>query len=129
MLLPSRQASLGSTYNSREDIATTPASSEVDERQNVGMLASPPFTQKREASAAPSRIYHSNRENYVSSSSTSTRKPVAMYSHTRESNVEIQMFCRSLLQREKERIFTEHREIFDFLDLQSDHAAQGEKAA
>ena len=39
MLLPSRRASDGSTYNSGEDIATTPASSEMDERQSMGMLA------------------------------------------------------------------------------------------
>ena len=48
MLLPSRRASIGSTYNSGEDIAT-PASSEMDERQCMGMLASPLFTQKRDA--------------------------------------------------------------------------------
>ena len=31
-LLPSRKASIGLTYNSGEDIVTTPAVSEVDER-------------------------------------------------------------------------------------------------
>ena len=41
MLLPARKASVGSTYNSGEDVATTPVSSEVDERQSIGMLASP----------------------------------------------------------------------------------------
>ena len=42
--------------------ATSPprVSSEVDERQSIGMLASPLFTLKREASAAPSRVYHLN---------------------------------------------------------------------
>ena len=49
-----RPSSIGSTFNS-EDIATTPASSEVDKRPNLGM-ASPLFTEKREASAAPARI-------------------------------------------------------------------------
>ena len=47
MLLPSRTACIGSTYNSGEDIATTLASSEVDEGLNLGMLASPLLTQKR----------------------------------------------------------------------------------
>ena len=40
-LLLSKQTSIGSTYNSGEDIATTPAVSEVDERSDLGMLASP----------------------------------------------------------------------------------------
>ena len=35
-LLPSRKASIGSTYNTGEDIATTPAVSEVDERSDLG---------------------------------------------------------------------------------------------
>ena len=87
MLLPSRRASIGSTKKSSEDIATTLASSEVDERQSMGMLASPLFTRKRAASAAPSRINHSKRENYVSNSShipCSAGKPLAMYSHKRK---------------------------------------------
>ena len=71
-----------STSNSGEDIATTHASSEVDERQiweNVGFTAA----QKREASAAPSINYHSNKENSVSISShipSNAGKPVALYS-------------------------------------------------
>ena len=92
MLLPSRRRSSGSAYNSGEDVTSALASSEVDERQILGMLASPLCTQKREASAAPSRVYHSNTENSVSGSShfaTSTGKPVAC-THTRESQVEIQ---------------------------------------
>ena len=48
MLSPSRRASIGSTYNSGEDIATTLASFEVDEKTNLGMLASPLLTQERE---------------------------------------------------------------------------------
>ena len=46
VLSPSRRASIGSTYNSGEDIATTPALSEVDGRQNLGLLASPLLTVK-----------------------------------------------------------------------------------
>ena len=52
-LRPSRRAGTGSTYNSGEDIATTPASSEVDERPYMGLLASPVLTQG-EGSAAHS---------------------------------------------------------------------------
>ena len=48
MLLPLRRAGIGSTYNSGEDIATTPASSEVYERPNMGLLASPVVTQERD---------------------------------------------------------------------------------
>ena len=50
------------------------------------------------------------------------------HTHTGESQVEIQMFCRSLIQKEK-RILSEQRGIRDFLDLRADHAAQREKAA
>ena len=85
MLVPSRRAGIGSTYNSGEDIATTPASSEVDERPNMGMLASPALTQER--NAAPFRIYHSNIENVVSRSShvpTRTERAEAMYSDKRK---------------------------------------------
>ena len=56
MPLPPRRASSVSTYHSGEDIATTLASSEVDERPDLGMLASPLFTQTRQASAASSRL-------------------------------------------------------------------------
>ena len=57
------------------------SSSAMDGRQILGMLASPLLTQKREASAAQPRIYHSDRDTYVSSSShvpTRTGRPVAM---------------------------------------------------
>ena len=47
-LLPSRKASIGMTCNSGEDIVTTPAVLEVDERSDLGMLASPLLTQERE---------------------------------------------------------------------------------
>ena len=136
VFLPQRKASMhwfDLQYNSGEDIATTLASSEVDERPNWGMLASPLLTRvtRRETSAAPSRIYNSNRENSESRSSrvpTSTERPVAMHSH-RESQVQNQMFCKSLIQRERERekILTEHREISDFLELRANHASQGEQ--
>ena len=45
--LTPRRASIGSTYNSGEDTATTPASSEVCERPNLGLLASLLLTQTR----------------------------------------------------------------------------------
>ena len=41
-----------STCNSREDIDTTPVESETDDAQNMGMSASPLYTQDREASGA-----------------------------------------------------------------------------
>ena len=83
VLIP-RRASIGSTCNSGEDIAATPAASEVDETQIMGLLVSPLYTQKREASADPPRIFHSNKENSVSSPShirASTGKPATVYSH------------------------------------------------
>ena len=47
-LLPSRKARTGSTDNSVEDSVTTPAVSEVDERSDLGMLASPLLTQEED---------------------------------------------------------------------------------
>ena len=55
--LPSRRASLCSVFKSGEDATTTLVSSEVDEKQSMGMLASPLLMQKRGASAALARIY------------------------------------------------------------------------
>ena len=58
MLLPSRRVSIGSTYNSGEDIAAAPASSEVDKRQHFGKVGSTAvYTGEGEAGAAPSRIF------------------------------------------------------------------------
>ena len=83
MLSLSRGASTGSTDNSGENIGATSAVSEMDERQNLGMLTSPLLTQERETSAAPFRMYHSHKKNSESRSSpvpTSTVRPVAMHS-------------------------------------------------
>ena len=75
-------------------LARASPSPEVDERQSIGMLASPLFTRRREACAAPSRTYHSNRENAVSSTT---------HTHcTRESRAEIQKVHRRLIPIEKE---------------------------
>ena len=129
MLLPSRRASIGSTCNSGEDIATTPASSEVDEKPNEGVLASSLLTQERQVQLHSGFITQ-NRENSESRSShvpTSTERPVAMYSHKRMSSRDSH-FVQGL-QRERERIQTEHRELCDFSELRVDHAVQGEKAA
>ena len=62
----------------------------------------------REAGAAPSRIYHLNRNNSVSSSShiPSSTGNFWRCTHTRENQVEIQKVYRSLIAREK-RIFAE----------------------
>ena len=108
MLLPSRGASIGSTCNS-----TTPVSSEVDERQNMGMLASPLFTQKREASAATSRINHSNKE--ISVSSVSHRETCCDVL-TQEKVVPRSKEFTGVVFRE--RTFTEHREVRDFLNFE-----------
>ena len=58
--------------------------------ESMGMLASPLFTLKREASAAPARIDHSNRVSCLSRSSRipSAGRTVAMYSHQRTSSRE-----------------------------------------
>ena len=63
-----------------------PASSEVDEIQSMGMLASPLFTQKREASATSSRIY---------------QPKLRRCTRIQESRAEIYKVYRSLIPREK----------------------------
>ena len=55
ILLPSRRASFGSTYDSGEDVTTTPASSEVDE--SMRMLASPLFTQHVDRTPCRTHIF------------------------------------------------------------------------
>ena len=128
MLLPSGTASICSTCNSGDHVATIPVSSEVVERHNVGMLASPLFTQKREASAAPSRIYHSSRENSVSylSHPLFLQGNLLRCIHKRKWSRDPKSLQESC--SERERIFNEHREVRDFLELR-DQAAQGEQAA
>ena len=74
ILLPSRRASFCSVYISCEDVTTTLMSQEVDERQSMGMLASPLLMQKREASAAPARTYDSTGESSMSSSSSLSKR-------------------------------------------------------
>ena len=59
---PSRRTRLCSAYNSGEDATSAPVSSEVDERQSIGRLASPLPMQKRETSVTPARVYHSTGE-------------------------------------------------------------------
>ena len=71
------------TYDTSESIATPPLESDLDDDQIRNMLASPLFIQEREASADRSRVYHSFRENSVSSSShfrESAGKPAALFS-------------------------------------------------
>ena len=46
-VLPSRKSSIGSTCNSVDDLATTPAVSEISERADLEMLASPLWSQER----------------------------------------------------------------------------------
>ena len=77
------QSITASTYISAESIATLPPESYLDNEQLRALLASPLYLQGREASVERSQVYHSERENLMSSSSqdpTSTGKPVAMFS-------------------------------------------------
>ena len=60
---------------------TPPPDSDLDDEQILALLASPLYTQEREASAERSQVYHSERENLMSSSSqdpTCTEEPVAV---------------------------------------------------
>ena len=76
------QSIIASTYDSAESIATPPES-DSDDEQLRALLTSPLYLQKEGASAERSQVYHSERENLMSSSSQdpiSTGKPVAVFS-------------------------------------------------
>ena len=72
-----------STYNSGEDIATTPALSEVDGRPNLGLLASPLLTFK-----------------FITHSWPVQSDLLAMYSQRRKSSVDANVFQESYSERE-----------------------------
>ena len=83
--------SVTSTHDSAESIAAPPPEPDLDDEQIQNMLASPLYLQEREASADRSRVYHSVRENSVSSLSrfrASAERPAAVFSHKRKSSQE-----------------------------------------
>ena len=57
---------------------------------------------------------------------TGTENPVAMCLN-KKNQVETQMLCESLLQKERERLLSEHPEIRDFCEMRADQAVRGEK--
>ena len=77
-------------------------SSEVNERQSIGRLASPLLMQKREASAALARICHFIGEGSVSSSSHSKRGETCRDIHTNGNRAEIQEAYRRHIPQVKE---------------------------
>ena len=110
--------SITSTYDSAESIATHPSESDFDDEQIRARLASPLYLQEREASADRSQVYHSVRENLVSSSfqvPKSSGKPVALLSSERKSSQET--FS------DREEFSSEHQQVLgnnDFLFRFSD---------
>ena len=76
------QSITASTYNSAESIATLPPESDLGDDQLCAPLVSPLYLLEREASAERWQVYHSERQNLMSSSSqdpTSTGKLVAVF--------------------------------------------------
>ena len=72
---------MASTCDSEESIATRPPDSALDDDQIRALLASSLYHQEREANAERSQVYHSVRENLMSSSSQdplSTERPGAL---------------------------------------------------
>ena len=128
-LSPPREDSIGSTYNYGEDIASTPAVSEVDERSDLGTLALPLLSQERDK-CGPSRIFHSNRESSETSSShfrTCTAKPVARCQNKRKSSRGSNVVREP--SSEQEWILSEHQDIGNFLEWRPDQAARREQGA
>ena len=101
MLVPSRRAGIGSTYNSGEDIATTPASSEVDERPNMGMLASHVSTKEREMQRHSGFITVTQKiRSHFHHLFRPEQGDLQRCIHIKESQVEIHMCSGNLIQRE-----------------------------
>ena len=72
---------MASTCDSEESIATPPPDSDLDDDEIRALLASPLYLQEREANAERLQVYHSVRENLMSSSSQdplSTERPGAL---------------------------------------------------
>ena len=72
---------MSSTCDSEESIVTPPPDSDLDDGQIRALQASPLYLQEREANAERLQVYHSSRENLMSSSSQdppSTERPGAL---------------------------------------------------
>ena len=85
------QSIIASTYDSAESIATPLPESDLDDEQLRALLASPLYVQEQEASAEHSQVFHSERENLMSSSShdpIGTGKLVALFSSHNRLNQE-----------------------------------------
>ena len=130
MLSPSRRASFGSTYNSREDVTTSLVSSEVDKRQkhvNVGFTAV--HAEERGKCSTSKNLSIWQRKFCVTlitqSSHGETCGDVLAQTKIEPRSTKFT----GVLFRERERTFAEHREVRDFLGFRADTAAQGEKAA
>ena len=83
-------------------------------------------TQKREASADPSRMYHSDRENSVQcSSSIRLEQPLAVFSHL-DMGQPVAMFAHK---RKSSREFHPGKEGDFVLEIHTDRALQGEQEA
>ena len=119
-----RRTSRASTYNSGEDTVANPTDSEVDDAQIVRILASPLYVQEREASADPSRNYHSNRGISLSKSSvfrSSAGRPAPKFSHQSKSSKESHS--------DTGRVFGEHQQVQELLEIRANRAARGEQEA
>ena len=130
IILLSRKGSIGSTCNSVDDLASTPAVSETSERVDLGMLASPLLSQETETSANPSRICHSNRESSETSFShlrSGTGNPWRDV-RTREIQVETRVLCKTLNQNEK-KFFLSIGDLRNFIEMRADRAVKGERVA
>ena len=98
-LLHSRKASIGSTYNSGEDIVTTLAVSQVDERSDLGMLASPLLTHERDRRDSFQNLSLKWRK--FCGAFVPVRRDPWRCAQTKENHVETQMLCRSLIRKER----------------------------
>ena len=128
-LLPSSKASICSTCDSGDDIITAPAVSEVDERSDLGMLASPLSTLERQV--RPHSEFITRTENvlrHVHHTFVPVRGIPWRRAQTRENRIGTQNVEREPYS-EREGFLSERREARDFLQMRADQAARGERVA
>ena len=128
VLLPSRKASIGSTCNSGEDMVTTPAVSEVDERSTFGTAG---FTTVNtgETCNTIQNLSLSQREFWDTFIARSYQYGKTRGDVLTHEKIKSRSKCLAgVLFRTRKDSFWASK-ILDFFELRADHAAQGGKAA
>ena len=107
--------STASTYDSAKSTVTPSPDSHLDDEQIRALLDSPLYLQEREANAERTQVYHSARENLMSSSSQIpiAGRPVALFSSKNRSNQDT-FSDREDLSLQHQQVFGNSEPLFRF---------------